>query len=165
MAKRWSVAAAFLLAVPAALMAQESSGAGEDEKAELTDKLIEERKAGLDKTLEKAVAEVEKRFAEHQAFETSMKDARVAFERKSVEERKTFLDSLKSKKPEERKAAMRDFRRQMQEKRRAFVQEQRGKSEEFRRTHKEERREFREGIRKEHRGRRRRRRDAKASGG
>lgn len=125
-------------------------GEGDEEKQELTDKLIDERKAHLDDMLAKMKAEIEKNYAERVAFMTAEKNALIAFETQRVSDRKTFLDTLKGKKGDERREAMRAFNEREHEKRKAFHDEQRDKMEEFHKAHQEQRREHREGMRKEH---------------
>ncbi len=137
----------------AAVLAQAQ---GDPEKAkaaeQLNERQIDERKRELDDNLAKRIAGIEKRFAESQSFQVQIKDDRIAFEKKMAEDKKVFLDSLKTMKPDERKKAWQDFDQAHRQRNEEFRKIQETKRQEFRRVHKEEKVEFHKEIKKDRQG-------------
>src|SRR5206468_43818 len=97
-----------LLALPmfiaAFVNAADNTSAGKNQaQHEMNDKFIDERKAALDDLLQKRIDEINNNHSEFGKLETQLKDDRIAFEKKEVEEKKSFLESLKAKPMESRR--------------------------------------------------------------
>ncbi|MBI3549835.1 MAG: hypothetical protein HY078_12425 [Elusimicrobia bacterium] len=116
--------AAAALAAPAAAKDGGASGV-------MSDQYIEQQKHRLDETLQLRVGDIENRFAEEQSFRVKMKNERIAFEKRLVQERGTFLEGLKKVKATERPQALAAYFSRQKEKRKEFNEQRKTASRQF----------------------------------
>src|SRR4029079_4563918 len=72
---------------------------------------------------------------ERQKFEMQLRDDHVAFNKKMIDERKAFMDSLQGKPDQDKRAALMDFNAKQMADRRTFMKGQYDKRNEFRKQH------------------------------
>ena len=123
------------------------------ERREITDQMIRERLSEADELLLQRIDRVNADFAQTQGFEAKLKDERLDFERRMIEERKVFLGELKKTDKDLRWKGWEDFRKNQDETRRKFHEGQLEARRKFRELRDEWKSEVSEEVRERQRQR------------
>lgn len=86
----------------------------------IDDAALEERKKTLAEGFNRRALLIEQNFKRRQEFETQFKDAKLAFEKKQVDEQVAFIGTLKSLAPNDRGALLERLNEKQGEERKAF---------------------------------------------
>jgi hypothetical protein len=123
------------------------------ERREITDQMIRERLSETDELLLQRIDRVNADFAQTQGFEAKLKDERLDFERRMIEERKAYLSELKKTDKDLRWKGWEDFRKNQDETRRKFHEGQLEARRKFRELRDEWKSEISEEVRERQRQR------------
>lgn len=101
-----------------------SPARAEEPTADFSDRAIEQKRKDLDSVYEILSRQVEKDFSDEMDFENRLENDRLAFEKKLIQERKDFLETLKGVSPVRRGQAFTEFWQRQQARRAEFIRKQ-----------------------------------------